>query len=64
MTGCIAIYKAYLELGLQFPIDPFIVVVLRAYDLALCELMPNNGGSMMGFLAICDMMGIDPSLRL
>ena len=24
-TGCIALYKAHLELGLRFPLDPFIV---------------------------------------
>lgn len=57
-------YKAYLELGLRFPIKPFIVAILRAYDLALFELMPNNIGSMVGFLVICDIMGVSPLLRL
>ncbi|KMS95497.1 hypothetical protein BVRB_007690 [Beta vulgaris subsp. vulgaris] len=63
-TGCIAIYKAYLEVGLRFPIDPFITEVLDSYGLALCQLMPNSVGSMVGFLAICKMMGTRPSLIL
>ena len=43
---------------------PFIVEVLSSYGLAPCQLMPNSVGSMVGFLAICNMMGVKPSLTL
>ena len=62
--GCIALYKAYIELGLRFLFHPFIVEVLYSYGLTLCQLMPNRVGSMIGFLAICNMMGVEPSLAL
>lgn len=63
-TGCIAIYKAYLELGLRFPLHPFITEVLHSYCLSLCQLMPNSVGSLVGFLATCVMMDVEPSLVL
>lgn len=39
--GAIAVYELYLKNGLRFPLHPFIPELLRAYKIALCQLMPN-----------------------
>ncbi|KNA25688.1 hypothetical protein SOVF_004330 [Spinacia oleracea] len=62
--GCIDVYVASLEMGLHFPLHPFIPELLNCYGLAICNVSPNSWGSVLCFLMICDMMDISPTLRL
>lgn len=63
-ANCTAVYKANFELGLRFPLHPFIVQLLTAYNLGICNLYPNSWAAISSFLAICDIMEIEPSLVL
>lgn len=63
-ANCTAFYKANLELGLRFPLHPFIVQLSNAYDLAICNLYPNSWAVITSFLAICDILDAEPTLTL
>ncbi|KNA08504.1 hypothetical protein SOVF_161980 [Spinacia oleracea] len=62
--GCTAVYVISLEMGLRFPLHPFIPELLNCYGLAICNVSPNSWGSVLCFLMIYDMMEISPTLRL
>lgn len=63
-AGCTAVHKAHFELGLRFPLHPFFEVLLRSYNLALCNLTPNSVAAMVAFVAICDLLGVVPTPTL
>lgn len=50
--GCIGIYKDTMETSLRFPLYPFAVEVLNAYDIAVSELYPNGWGCIIAFIII------------
>ncbi|KNA25321.1 hypothetical protein SOVF_007610 [Spinacia oleracea] len=62
--GCTAVYVASLEMGLRFPLHPFILELLNCYGLAICNVSPNSWDSVLCFLTIRDMMEVSPTLRL
>ncbi|XP_056691734.1 uncharacterized protein [Spinacia oleracea] len=62
--GCTAVYKSGLQLGLRFPLHPFIVELLSAYNLSICQLMPNSWASINSVLAICDLLRVRCTLTL
>ncbi|CAH9132616.1 unnamed protein product [Cuscuta epithymum] len=50
------------ELGLRFPLHPFVVAYLKHVKLAPCQLKPNSHYYLAGFLALCRSRGIAASL--
>ncbi|CAO2821441.1 unnamed protein product [Amaranthus hypochondriacus] len=60
--GCIAIYKDAMETGLRFPLHPFAVEVLNAYNITVSELYPNGWGCMVAFIIVCSAVGVEPTL--
>ncbi|CAH9100622.1 unnamed protein product [Cuscuta epithymum] len=62
--GCFAVHLLSLDLGLRFPLHPFLVEYLRFVKLAPCQLTPNSHSYIAGFLSLCRSREIDPSLDL
>jgi len=62
--GCIAVYKLAMLRGLRFPLHPFVVTLLSAYNLSIVSLVPNSWGTINAFLSICSMLRVAPTLRL
>jgi putative gypsy type transposon len=60
--GCIAIYKDAMDTGLRFPLHPFAVELLNAYNITVSELYPNGWGCIVAFLIICSAVGVEPTL--
>lgn len=60
--GCIAVYKDSMKTGLRFPLHPFAVEVLNAYNIIVSELYPNGWGCIIAFIMICTAIGVEPSL--
>lgn len=44
--GCVAVYKDSMETGLRFPLHPFVVEVLNAYNITVSEVYPNGEGAL------------------
>ncbi|CAH9147432.1 unnamed protein product [Cuscuta epithymum] len=60
--GCFVVHILSVELGLRFPLHPFVLEYLRYVKLAPRQLTPNNHSYLAGFLALCRSRGVDPSL--
>ena len=51
-------------MGLRFPLHPFIKDLLNGYQLTLTNQLPNSWLSINGFVAVCELLNVAPSLRL
>ena len=51
--GCIAVYLEALEHGLQLPLLKVVIEILRTYDIAIAQLIPNAWASILSFVATC-----------
>ncbi|CAH9101284.1 unnamed protein product [Cuscuta epithymum] len=60
--GCCAVHILSVELGLRFPLHPFLVEYLRFVGLAPCQLTPNSHSYIAGFLSLCRSRGVEPTL--
>ncbi|CAH9125310.1 unnamed protein product [Cuscuta epithymum] len=60
--GCYAVHILSVELGLRFPLHPFLVEYLRFVGLAPCQLTPNSHSYITGFLSQCRSRGVVPTL--
>ncbi|CAH9084333.1 unnamed protein product [Cuscuta europaea] len=61
-AGCFAVHLLSVELGLRFPLHPFVVEYLRYVKLAPCQLTPNSHSYLAGFLSLCRSRDVEPSL--
>ena len=60
----VAVYVAHLDCGLRFPLHPFIQEVLEHYQLGIAQLTPPSYRLLCGFLMICQLGHILPSISL
>jgi len=59
--GCVAVYLEALELGLRFPLLRIVVDILRTYDIAIAQLVPNAWASILSFAATCKLKRLECS---
>ena len=55
--GC---YEAAFLAGVRFPLHPTIRAILRGYDLGIWQLTPNSWVNILGYIAACEMQGLNP----
>ncbi|CAH9114647.1 unnamed protein product [Cuscuta europaea] len=60
--GCFAAHILSVELGIRFPLHPFVLEYLRFLKLAPCQLTPNSHTYLPGFLSLYRSRGVEPSL--
>ncbi|CAH9081286.1 unnamed protein product [Cuscuta europaea] len=60
--GCFAAHTLSVEMGLRFPLHPFLLEYLRFVGLAPCQLTPNSHSYVAGFLSLCQSRGVEPTL--
>ncbi|CAH9093942.1 unnamed protein product [Cuscuta europaea] len=61
--GCFAVHLLSVELGLRFPLHPFVLEYLRFVKLAPCQLTPNSHSYLAGFLSLCLSRRVPPTLE-
>ncbi|XP_057248241.1 uncharacterized protein LOC109136246 [Beta vulgaris subsp. vulgaris] len=62
--GCTAVYYKSMEMGLRFPLTPFVKDLLNAYNLCISQISPNSWGGIVAFQTICAMLSVRPTLTL
>lgn len=62
--SCLVMYEEVLEAGLRFPLSHFVLKVLHLYGILLCALTPNSIRHIIGFLVLCFLTNIQPTLSL
>lgn len=55
--NCVPVYESSLDLGLRFPLHPFITTVLYGYELGIWQLTPNSWTNILGYIATCELRG-------
>ena len=60
--NCIAVYMPAFELGLRFPLHPFISELLKLLNVTIAEVYPNAWGCVTAFLMVCKVLKIKPTL--
>ncbi|CAH9108357.1 unnamed protein product [Cuscuta europaea] len=60
-AGCFAVHILSVELGLRFPLHPFVLEYLRFVKLAPCQLTPNSHSYIASFLSLCRSRGVPPT---
>lgn len=60
----LGVYEEAFEVGLRFLVSPFILEFLRSYGIPLCILTPNSIRLLIGFMGICLLAKVQPSLGL
>lgn len=53
----VPVYESVIDLGLIFPLHPFILEVLDGYELGLWQLTPNSWTNILGYIATCELRG-------
>ena len=61
--GCFGCYVAAIKAGLRFPLHPAVQRILDGYDLGLWQLAPNSWVNVLGYVAGCEMYGVEPSFE-
>ncbi|KAM3194944.1 hypothetical protein ACQJBY_071164 [Aegilops geniculata] len=62
--GAICVYAQALEAGMRVPLDGFLREALAHFGVAPAQLTPNGWRMMAGFLALCHLTGVPPSLAV
>ena len=57
--GCVAVYLEALELGLRFPLPKIVMDILRTYEIAIAQLVPNAWASILSFAATCKLKHLE-----
>ena len=60
VRGYFGCYRAALDMGLRFPINPFVWDILEKYNIGLWQLTPNSWANIFGYLATCNIKGFKP----
>ena len=59
---CIAVYLPSFELGLRFPLHPFVREDLDILNIYVPELYPNVWGCLVAFLILYKVLAVPPTL--
>ncbi|GKV48583.1 hypothetical protein SLEP1_g55383 [Rubroshorea leprosula] len=57
-TGWVPVYVDHFDAGLRFPLPGLIFDVLAEYELALSQLTPNSIKFIIGFMLLCERLGM------
>ncbi|CAH9112991.1 unnamed protein product [Cuscuta epithymum] len=60
--GCFSVHILSVDLGLRFPLHPFLLEYLRFLGLAPCQLTPNSHSYISGSLSLCRSWEVEPTL--
>ena len=62
--GRFCLYQEAFRAGLRLPLPPFVVVLFRFLDISLASVAPNSFRFLIGFLSLCHIVEVQPSLPL
>ncbi|GKU93605.1 hypothetical protein SLEP1_g7182 [Rubroshorea leprosula] len=62
-TGWVPVYVDHFDAGLRFPLSGLIFDVLAEYELALSQLTPNSIKFIIGFMLLCERLGVPAKAR-
>ena len=62
--GTTTVYLKHLEFGLRFPLNPEVKNILKAMNVALCQLHPICIRKIVGFVWTCKFLGFTPSVNV
>ena len=57
-------YLKHLEFGLRFPLNTEVKNILKAMNVALCQLHPSGIRKIISFVWTCKYLGFDPSVNV
>ena len=57
-------YLKHLEFGLRFPLNTEVKNILKAMNVALCQLHPSGIRKIISFVWTCKYLGFDPSVKV
>uniref|UniRef100_K4AIX0 Transposase (putative) gypsy type domain-containing protein n=1 Tax=Setaria italica TaxID=4555 RepID=K4AIX0_SETIT len=63
-SNIICVFDSMLEVGVQFPLHDFYVNYLRHYSIAPSQLTPNAWRYLVGFVQLCDGVGVPPTVAV
>lgn len=64
LVGSVSVYHHSMQMGLRFPLHPFIKDLLNGYQLTLTNMLPNSWLSINGFDTMCGLLDVTSNLRL
>ncbi|XP_057248943.1 uncharacterized protein LOC125495191 [Beta vulgaris subsp. vulgaris] len=53
-----------MEMGLRFPLTPFVKDLLNAYNLTISQIFPNSWGGIIAVQTLCAMLSVRPTITL
>nr|AAY99341.1 unknown [Silene latifolia] len=62
--GCIGVYIRHLEYGLRFPLNAYVVAIIKAMNVAVAQLHPLAIRTIIGFVWLCLFKGEAPTVNL
>ena len=62
--GHFCLYQEAFRAGLQLLLPPFVVALFRFLDISLASVAPNSFRFLIGFLSLCHVVEVQPSLSL
>ena len=63
-SGQIGLYEEAFQTRIRLPSHPFIVKIFCFFDISLCSIIPNSFCFIFGFVAICIMAKVQPSISI
>ena len=62
--GRFCLYQEAFRVGLRLPLPPFVVALFYFLDISLASVTPNSFRFLIGFLSLCHVIEVQPSLSL
>ena len=62
--GSVGVYEEAMKASLRFLLHPFIKKVLGRFCLCLAQIAPNSWRYIVGFVCLCGLIGIQPTIGL
>ena len=63
-TDSVGVYEEAMKVGLHFPLHPFVKRVMERFSFSLAQVAPNSWRYIMGFVCLCRMLGVRPTMGL
>ena len=63
-SGRFCLYQEAFRVGLRLPLPSFVVALFRFLDISLASVAPNSFRFLIGFLSLCHVVKVQPSLSL
>ena len=63
-SGRFCLYQEAFRAGLRLPLPSFVVALFRFLDIFLASVAPNSFRFLIGFLSLCHVVEVQPSLSL